>query len=130
MDVNVREMITANAVYQWYMTNNFWPAINKAASEKPDLSLAPYHKITPTIRAILAGDKLAPFIDEVFKVESQRNDPAPSLRDRLENVGHDEPSMTVTTDITAAAQYLGGSLKNVIDLMDKLWLNNQMNKKK
>ncbi len=129
-DADVREMITANAVYQWHLHRSFWPAVNKIASVKTRTPLSPYQKIASNIHANLKGDKLATVLDEVFNATPHATCPVPSLRSRLENIGHDTPAMSVDSGTVAATHYLGASLKGVIDLFDKLWLKHHIENQK
>lgn len=130
IDNDVREMITADAVYRYYLQNRFWPAVNKIASLKTQSLLAPYNKIASSIQANLKDEKLLSLIDEVFKAQPHWKDPIPSLQTRLVNIGHETPYMPESSGVTAAERYLGASLGGVIDLIGKLWLKNNLEKRK
>lgn len=121
---DVRKMITADATYQWFLKELYWPAINKKAAAKIKSPLTPYKNITGTINANLKEEKLQFVIEKAFKAKLHVHDPAAPMQQRLTNVGHDTPSLSVRTGDTAAVKYLGDSLNNVIGLIDKLWLNN------
>lgn len=123
---DVREMITAYMTYQWFLQEHYWPAINKIASIRTKPALTPYHNMTATIQTNLKDEKLKSLINKVFKAESQRNIPTPSMLQRLDNIGHDTPSLSDNTGDAAAVKYLGESLNNVVNLIDKLWLNDVM----
>ncbi|MES0326627.1 MAG: hypothetical protein ABUK13_00405 [Gammaproteobacteria bacterium] len=122
----VRDMITAYMTYQYYLQEHYWPAINKIASIRTKPALTPFHNMTAAIQTNLKEEKLKSLINKVFKAEPQRNVPTPSMLQRLENIGHDTPYLSDNTGDAAAVKYLGESLNNVINLIDKLWLNNIM----
>ena len=123
---DVREMMTADAVYRHYLDNSFWPAINKTALP----IVNPHHKLSSIIHTVLQGDKLAGLTNKVFSTEAKWNSPNPSLLHRLDKIAHDSPYMSDHTGVTAASQYLGKSLDIVINLMDKLWLKDALLKRK
>ena len=123
-------MITANAVYHWYLQESFWPAVNKIAAVKMDPSLAPYTKIASNIHTKLKGEKLASLVDQLFNAEPSGTCPVPSLRSRLDNIGHDTPNMPMDTGAIAATHYLGASLNSVISIFNKLWLKDYTAKQK
>ncbi|MCK4705659.1 MAG: hypothetical protein KAT90_09275, partial [Gammaproteobacteria bacterium] len=122
----VREMITAYMTYQYFLQEHYWPAINKIASIRTKPALTPYHNMTAAIQTNLKEEQLKSLINKVFKAEPQRNVPTPSMLQRLENIGHDTPSLSDNTGDAAAVTYLGESLNNVVNLIDKLWLNDIM----
>ena len=123
---DIREMMTADAVYRHYLDTNFWPAVNKTALP----IVNPHRKLSSIIHKILQGDKLAVLTNKVFTTSPEWNSPYPSLQLRLEKIAHDTPYMPEQTDVTAASQYLGKSQSIVIDLMDKLWLKQALLKRK
>lgn len=129
-DVDVREMITADCVYQWYLRDNYWPAVDRIALVEQKPSLTPYQTIASNIHASLKGEKLSTLINEIFQTDVSRKSSVASLRTRLENVGHAEPSMLRQSGAKSARNYLGDSLNSVIDLFDKLWMKNHMEKQK
>ncbi|MDH5388838.1 MAG: hypothetical protein OEY06_10365 [Gammaproteobacteria bacterium] len=123
---DVREMITADATYQWYLKERYWPAINKIASIKSKPALTPYHNITAAILTNFKEDKIKSLTNKVFKTETHRKSPYPTMLQRLENVGHDSPYLPENTGEVAAAKYLGESQKSVVNLIDTLWLKDNM----
>ena len=54
----------------------------------------------------------------------------PSLQNRIENIGHEKVRLGPPATRTAAAHYLGGSLKSVIALIDKLWQKTYIERRK
>lgn len=123
---DVRKMITADVTYQWFLEERYWPAINKKVASNPGLALTPYKNINATIKANFTDKKLMLVVEKVFKERLHINNPNAPMLQRLENVGHDTPSMSAINNNTAAVKYLGDSLVNVIGLIDKLWLNNNL----
>jgi Zn-dependent protease with chaperone function len=126
----VLETITADALCRWYLHNQFWPAVNKIASIETKSLPAPHAKMASAVHAIKSGEKLDGLIDEVYKQKPRPGDAMPSLQDRINNIGHDEPYMDKQPSGNAAEFYLGSSVKGVIDVIDKLWLKSFLEQRK
>lgn len=125
-DADVRQMITADSVYRWQLQHNFWPAVEKIATVNTGKTLKPYSKLATSIHNCLTPEKLTTLLEEIINTETDEHEAFPSLRNRLDNIGHDKPSMSI--EKAAGQSYLGSSLENVIDLFDKLWLKNHTSK--
>lgn len=127
---DVCETITADVVYRRYLQNTYWPAVDKIAAAKLDASLQPYNNIKSSLISSLDERNLKSLIHKALRTESDRKDANATLRQRLENIGHDAPVMPVSTGSAAANKYLGDSQKTVVTLINKLWLNTQMKQQK
>jgi len=125
---DIREMISADAMSRWYLQKRFWPAIEKIANDKTKEPLAPYRKLTSLVKSNFTNEKIPVLKKYAYREEPKFNERVPSLKDRLENIGHDKPHMRENKAQSAAEFYLGASLNGALNLMDKLWLKN--NKKK
>ena len=123
---DVLEMITADVTYQWYLKERYWPAINKIASVKTKPALTPYHNITAAILNNFKEEKIKSLTHKAFKSEINRKSPCASMLQRIENVGHDTPYLPENTGDVAAVKYLGESQKSVVNLIDTLWLKDNM----
>lgn len=123
---DVRQMITADMTYHWFLREHYWPAITELAFKKTKQPLTPYKNMAATITSNLKEEKLKFLINKVFTATPDNETPTPSMLQRLENVGHDTPSLEENAGDSAALKYLGDSLSNVVNLIDKLWLNDIM----
>ncbi len=122
------EMITADALCRWYLDQRFWPAINKAYSDKDKETHKPFRKLLTIIRANLNTVTKSMLNNLLADNAVDANNRYPSLQQRLEKIGHIEPIMKKYSGESAADFYLGTSLNGALNLMDKLWYKN--NKKK
>lgn len=125
---DVREMISADAMSRWYLQKRFWPAINKIAQDKSKLPLTPYRKLTSLVKSNFTDEKIRVLKKHAYRELPEFDDRVPSLKTRLENIGHETPYMKENKKESAAEVYLGASLNGALNLMDKLWL--KKNKKK
>lgn len=121
---DVREMITADAVYASFIKDNYWPAVKKKLI--PNHSMAstasPYGQLITSLSAFVKGNKLNKLVTRVFTAEPAWNSKAPSMTLRLRNITHDSPYLPERSEQSAADQYIGAAQKTIIKLMDKLWL--------
>jgi hypothetical protein len=129
-DEVVREMITADTIYRWYLENEYWPAIYKIGEISPKTKPTPHAKMTVSLRNKLNTEKIAALTEDMMKIECTSNVVVPPLTIRLENIGHETPRMSQPEGDTAAMFYLGNLMDGVIDLIDKLWLKTLHDKRK
>ncbi|MGD2053245.1 MAG: M48 family metalloprotease [Gammaproteobacteria bacterium] len=129
-DEQVREMVTADAVCRSYIQNQYWPAVYKIASIDRKSLPAPHTKMASAVHASLQGDRLGDLIEKTYAAKPSWQDTIPSLRDRLANIGHARPHMEENIAENAAVHYLGASMKNVVTLIDKLWLQSFLQQRK
>jgi hypothetical protein len=129
-DEVMREMITADTLYRWYLENEYWPAVYKLTAISEKAKPTPHAKMAPSLRNKLDEEKIAALIDKMMKVDSSWNVAIPSLTSRIENIGHEHPRMRRPEGETAAEFYLGDSLSGVTNLIDTLWLKNLIEKNK
>jgi hypothetical protein len=129
-DEQVREMVTADAVCRAYLQNQYWPAVYKiAALDKKSLP-TPHAKMASALHASLKDARLEDLIEKAYEVKPKWRDASPSLQARIANIGHDKPRMKEYSGKNAAAHYLGTSMKSVITLIDKLWLQSFLQQRK
>jgi hypothetical protein len=121
-DVVVCEMITADAVYRYYLQKNYWPAVEKIIAISPKTELNPYAKMTAAVNNKLAEQKIFEMLADLETQEPTWNDDVPSLRKRLANIGHVSPCMKLSEGDSAATIYLGGSAGNVTEEVGRRWL--------
>ncbi len=125
----IREMITADAVYQTILRDQFWPAVYRiskiAASSRP----APHTKMAMAVHNKINDKTLVTLLEDVTKRDSEWLDAKPSIDRRLENIGHDTPRMQVSEGNTAVDFYLKNSKNGLINLLDKYWQKTYYEKK-
>ena len=129
-DQEVLNMITADALCRWYLEKRYWPAVYRISAAGKNALPAPHSKMATAIRANLKGEKLPMLLREILQHEPRWNDPLPSLKSRIENIGHSKPFVSDFIGETAGTYYMGESLDGVITVIDKLWRTALLNKYK
>ena len=129
-DEQVREMITADSLCRWYIDKQYWPAVYKLASASPKALPAPHMKMAAAAYTQLNGEKRQSLMKKAAGHTPSSKDTAPSLSARIKNIGHDKARMGSPASETAAARYLGNSMKSVIVLIDKLWQKSYVQRRK
>lgn len=121
-DEAVREMISADAVYRYYLQKNYWPAVEKILAISSKTGLTPYAKMPAAVKNKLDEQKISEILSDLEQEEPTWKDDVPSLRKRLLNIGHASPSMQVNESDSAAKFYLGESADTVTEEIDRRWL--------
>ena len=129
-DEEVRDMITTDAVCEYYLRTRYWPAVDKIAALQTKTIPTPHKNMTTAIQANLTGGKLPQLVNETLKLAPDRRNPVPTLRARIENIGHEHAHMDEPGGITAAVHYLGNSMIGITTLIDKLWLQTWLERRK
>jgi hypothetical protein len=123
-------MVTADAVCRAYIQNQYWPAVYKiAAIDKKSLP-TPHTRMASAVQASLKGDRLGSLVDKAYAEKPSWQDATPSLQDRIANIGHASPHMEESSAENAAMHFLGASMKSVVTLIDKLWLQSFLQQRK
>lgn len=129
-DQEVLNMITTEALCRWYLEKRYWPAVHKISATGKNALPAPHSKMATAIRTNLKGEKLPKLLQEILQHEPRWNDPLPSVKSRIKNIGHDKPRVSDFSGETAGVHYLGKSMDAVITVIDKLWKTALINKYK
>jgi len=122
--IEICKMISIDMACRWFLENRYWPALDKAASTSPPKQLNPYRKLSDVIKNTFRDENLPKFKQLIIHTE-HTNARLPSLKIRLENIGHNKPVLKSMTSESAAEFYLENSLNGALNLMDKLWLKKQ-----
>ena len=129
-DEEVREMITADSLCRWYLRNQYWTSVCKAASTDTKTLPTPHIKMAAAVYTSMSGEKLQSLMTKAIRHTPSSRDTVPSLQSRIENIGHDKARLGRPATKTAAAHYLGGSMNGVISIIDKLWQKTYLQKRK
>lgn len=120
-DEVVRNMITVDALSRWYIEKRYWPAVYKITTLESNSAPSPHSRMAAAIRANLKGEKLPSLMAEMLQAERRWKDPIPSLRNRINNIGHNKPFVKEFTGVNAGVHYLGSSMDGATAVIDKLW---------
>jgi hypothetical protein len=129
-DELVREMISADCVYAWYLNQQYWPAVNKIVSLKSNTQLAPYSRLAEAVRRHFPDGDISGTLRAVLHHRTAWYEASASLEHRLENIGHATPATVIRNTMTAADVYLDKNKTGIVDLMDKLWMHDQLAERK
>ena len=121
-DEVVREMISADEFYRFYLLHNYWPAVGKILAISASTRLTPYQKMKEAVRNRLDEDKISTVLSTLQQAESGWQDSMPSLSKRLANIGHTSPSMAMPEGECAVDCCLGEAAGAVLEELDRRWL--------
>lgn len=120
-DEAVRAMVSADAIYRYYLQNKYWPAVEKVLALSSNTKLTPYAKMTAAVNSKLVGQTISEMLAELEEKDTTWRGDVPSLSKRLANIGHESPFMKVPEGDVAVACYLGESAGPVSEEMDRRW---------
>lgn len=123
--VNDRDMVEClvyEEVVTHFLQHKFWPKINHLAKRSKTPEFLPYAQMTKVIKAGITDGEISETIQEALKLEINHPTPMPSLKARLNHLGHAKPLSPKRLNKTAADYYLGNNLGKIIELFDKQWL--------
>lgn len=123
--INDRDMVEClvyEEVVAHFLETKFWPKIYHLARRSKTPEFLPYSQITKVVKAGITDDEISETIQAALKLDVNNPAPMPSLRARLNHLGHAKPLPPKRLNKTAADYYLGSSLGKIIELFDKRWL--------
>lgn len=123
--VNNQDMVEAmvyEEVVSRFLENKFWPKINQIAKRTKTPEFTPYAQMSKVIRNGVTSEELSSTIQELMNEEMDSYSTMPSLRKRLNHMGHTRPSAPKKMQKSAGESLLGQNLEKVIQLFDKRWL--------
>lgn len=118
----IREMVSADTVYQIILHDHFWPAVNRISNNVASAQPTPHAKMATVVRSKINDKAVATLLKDAMNRESGWLDAKPAIDRRLENIGHDMPQMKIPEGAAAVDVYLKTSKNGLINLLDKLWL--------
>ena len=123
--INDRDMVEC-LVYEEavmrFLENKFWPKIYHLAKRSKTPEFLPYSQMTKVVKAGITNDEISEVIQAALSLDINNPGPMPSLRGRLNHLGHSKPLAPKRLSKTAAEYYLGVSLGKIIETFDKRWL--------
>lgn len=122
-DHDMVECLVYEEVVTHFLQNKFWPKINHLAKRSKTPEFLPYSQITKVVKAGITDDEISETIQAALKLDINNPAPMPSLRGRLNHLGHAKPLPPKRLNKTAAEQYIGNTnLEKIIELFNKHWL--------
>jgi len=94
----------------------------KLQRQYPNKTIFPHANMTVSFTQSIVPAESEQLIDKHFKKISDFQHTDPLLRSRLKKLGHDNYSLPLPLDNTAAIYYLENALPRITKIFDKLWL--------
>ncbi|MGD2076330.1 MAG: hypothetical protein PVI91_00095 [Gammaproteobacteria bacterium] len=118
-DADTARAITAQVITETFLARRFWPGIARTVGKSVRPEALPHAQMAKLFAGGLAEDQLRPTLGQIEKQVSDPGSALPSLAERLDNIGHQTPSLPEPLSITAARFYLGGALSYCIEVVDR-----------
>ncbi|MFO8024237.1 hypothetical protein [Thiohalophilus sp.] len=122
-DDEIASLFSQLIVTETFLTTRFWPKITQLARREGTPEHCPYAGMVQVLRRGLNREQMQQWIREAFESPSDVKNPAPSLQQRLENIGHHKPASPQPIKETAADTFLDPMVKQkIVDKFDQRWL--------
>ena len=106
-DEEVLDTITTQMVCYRYLTDVYWPVMQKIAATEKEAFNDLHSGMVSVLRKVLQSDKVAHWLAKTVSAEARWDDVRPSLTRRVENIGHKQARMSTIASESAASFYLG-----------------------
>ena len=121
-DNDMNECLVYEEVVTQFLKNKFWPKIYHLAKRSKTPEFMPYSQMTKVVKAGITDCEISETIQTALKLDINHPSPFPSLKKRLNHLGHASPRPPKRLAKTAAEYFLGNSQEKIIQLFDKRWL--------
>ena len=116
------QTLSQTIIASHYLKNTFWMSMYKLQRQYPNKTIFPHANMTVSFTQSIVPAESEQLIDKHFKKISDFQHTDPLLRSRLKKLGHDNYSLPLPLDNTAAIYYLENALPRITKIFDKLWL--------
>jgi len=112
-DEEVLDTITTETVCRLYLEEKYWPTYRKLTTRVREILPKPHVGMASVLRTGLQGDRCQEWLMKAVEREPRHDDPMPSLRKRVENIGHRKPRMSGIAPESAAMVYLDSAIEEL-----------------
>ncbi len=120
-DRDVAELLTAQVIAENYLRERYMPAIMDLARKRPTPSPMFYSGIDRKFNRYWTSTDAKRWLQHEFATRPAANDPRPSLRRRLAEIGHSSPRLPSPLRQAASRVLLDVMLKPIIGKLDRAW---------
>ncbi|WP_137936244.1 M48 family metallopeptidase [Chitinivorax sp. B] len=117
--VTMEALVLSQLASRW-LEQHYWPALLRNAEDTPEPTPSPHRALEQAITLGMQQHDLATWLQSALTHETGHFDTHPSLRDRLEHLGH-PPALPEPISINAARRLLGNDLDALQDTLDEAW---------
>lgn len=126
-DEDLLDMIQGEFVSRTFLENAYWPRIRKFVRKSPSANITPHNKMAKLLqKGLPQKDAMHLLANALHK--SDPDNLEPSLRDRMNNIGHQRIKVPYQANSNAAQAYLGNSYGEYIKLIDISWMSSTLSK--
>jgi hypothetical protein len=118
-DADVARAISAQVIVDTFLARRFWPGIVRTGSQSTRPETLPHAQMANLFARGLGEEQLRSTLEQIEKESADATSAVPSLAERLENIGHQSPSLPEPLSITAGRFYVGAALKYCIEVVDR-----------
>lgn len=125
-DEDLLDMIQGEFISKFFLENAYWPRVRKFVRKSPSSTVLPHQKMAEIMhRGLPQKDAMQLLADALEEPDSEDN-PTPSLKTRMNNIGHQRIKVPYQTNNNAAQAYLGSSYLAYVRVIDISWMSSTL----
>ncbi len=121
-DSDLLDMIQGEIVCKFFLENTYWPKIRNLVRKSPSANIHPHKKMAHLLAQGLPQKNAMHLLASAYINKGATEDASPTLKTRLNNIGHQKIKKPSQTKINAAQTYLGNSYFAYVKFIDKVWM--------
>lgn len=115
------QALEAEYAAMYFLDNYYWPKVRQMVENNPSATPVGCARIAPTIQNNLPKMNLKKWIEDALKVASVHSEPHATLRQRMEELGHEKVVPFKPPRELAIQALFGESYYRVLKVVDMLW---------
>lgn len=120
-DADLLDMIQGEIVCKFFLENTYWPKIRNLVRKSPTADIYPHEKMAHLLAQGLPQKNAMHLLASAYAKKGTTEDASPTLKTRLDNIGHQKIKKPSQAKINSAQTYLGGSYLAYVKFIDKAW---------
>jgi hypothetical protein len=122
-DEELLDMIQSEFVCKSFLENTYWPKIRSFVRKSPTANIYPHRKMAMLLSKGLPMKNAMNLLASAYIKTDISDNANPTLKARMENIGHSKIMMPTEIKHNAAQTYLGDSYNAYIKVIDKTWMS-------
>ena len=122
-DEELLDMIQGEFICKYFLENTYWPRIRNFVRKSPTANIYPHEKMAMLLTKGLPRKNAMNLLASAYIKKDITDDTNPTLKARMENIGHRKIQTPSETKHNAAQTYLGSSYNAYVKVIDKTWMS-------
>jgi len=121
-DGDLLDMIQGEFICKFFLENTYWPKIRNHIRKSPSTNIHPHEKMAQILAQGLPQKNAMHLLASAYITKDTTENASPTLKSRLNNIGHLKIKKPKQVRLNAAQTYLGDSYNAYVKFIDKAWM--------